>query len=165
MYIFSASPVFAQSASPPAPAISPAAQLLSSRLFADLTLERHLEFWRNEFRQADADKNGVVDADDIEIHAKAGGAMLRVSYLALIMRADLDGDGAVTEDEFRRFWRYNERLNALSRPADPQAEGPVEAEVRKIKAMDADGDGRVTTAEVMKFAMARSWNTPGKSRS
>lgn len=120
-------------------------QVLAQRVFGGFTLEQHLKYWQNEFRQADADANGVVDAADVALHAKVGGANMRLGRLALIMRADLDGDGTVTEDEMRVFVRYGARLY----PPSQNPEQMIETEMRNFKAMDKDGDGRVTYAELM----------------
>jgi Ca2+-binding EF-hand superfamily protein len=151
---FSFSPLGAQPVPPSVGSeVSPAARYLSSRLFAGQDLERHLQAWRNEFRTADADMNGEVNEADIAVHAEAGRAMLRMQALALLS-ADLDGDGAVTEDEMRRFMRYSMRQNQ-------QSGEPREAMFRRLKAMDTDGDGKVTIAEMMKSAISISEQAGG----
>jgi Ca2+-binding EF-hand superfamily protein len=144
-------PLGAQPAPPPAGSeVTPATRHLSTKLIPGQNLERHLEAWRHEFYQADADMNGEINEADIAMHVEAGGAVHRMSAIAQVLSADFDGDGAVTEEELRRLIRYNMRLSL--QPGQQPNDQAFEALIRKLKAMDADGDGRVTIAEVLKSA-------------
>jgi Ca2+-binding EF-hand superfamily protein len=146
---------------PPVPPLPPATQYLQQRLHAGVTLDRYLQQFQSEFRQADADMNGVVDAADADIHAAMGAASVRTMLTLMIMRADLDGDGAVTADELRRMLRYERRMNVPTSTTNPTGEDPIEAEVSKLMAADTDKDGRITYAEVMSFAQTRPEFTRG----
>lgn len=140
---------------PPVQPASPATQYLSQRLHQTVTLDRYLEQLRNEFRQADADQNGEVNAADADIHATMGAASVRTMMSLMIMRADLDGDGVVTADELRRMMHYERRMTVQSGTPNPNGEDPIEAEVSKLMAADTDRDGRITYAEVLNFAKTR----------
>jgi Ca2+-binding EF-hand superfamily protein len=75
------------------------------------------------------------------------------------MGFDLDGDGAVTEDEIRRANRY-----FLRSANDP--EGKINDTVRSIMALDTDRDGKVSPSEAGKFTypgMQRDIGSPGEA--
>jgi Ca2+-binding EF-hand superfamily protein len=150
MSAFSLCPLGAQPALQAGSEVAPGTRYLSLRLFPGQNLERHLENWRGSFRQADADMNGEIDETDIAIHTEAGGSAIRMAEISMFLSADLNGDGAVTEDEMRRFMRYNMRMNQP--PAGQPNLEAIEGAIRRLKAADADGDGRVTFAEMMKAA-------------
>jgi Ca2+-binding EF-hand superfamily protein len=141
--------------SQPVPEISPATKYLSQRLFQGQTLDTYLQQLHQQFRHADADMNGVVDAADIEIHAKIGAASMRNMIVMMIMRADLNGDGIVSEDELRRLLRYERRQNIPPSAAYPPVEDPIEAEVKTLMEADADHDGRITYAEAVGYSKSR----------
>lgn len=153
--LLSAPPIAAQTAPSSPPAISPATQYLSQRLYPGATLDTYLQQLRQQFRQADADMNGVIDAADFDLHAEIGAASLRNMMVLMIMRADLNGDGVVTGDELRRLLRYERRQNVAPAGANPPAEDPVEAEVKKLMEADADRDGRITYAEAIGYSKSR----------
>ena len=69
------------------------------------TLERYFARLRIEYAQLDADQDGKLTQRDVDTHALMEAAWLRVYALHSVMRFDLDGDGAVTEDEVRRAMR------------------------------------------------------------
>jgi Ca2+-binding EF-hand superfamily protein len=138
--------------SPSVPPMSPATQYLQQRLHPGGTLENFLQQMRNEFRQGDADSNGEINAADIELHANAGAASMRAMFAMMIMRADLNDDGVVTVEELRRFFRYERRTYSMAGASNSRLEEQIEAEVKKLMAADADGDGRITYAKAMRFA-------------
>jgi len=153
---FALSPAAAQNPPPPAApqAMTPAVRILSSRLATGLTLDRYLGIWRNEFRQADADMNGVVDQADIDLHAKAAAAAMRMFFLAMFLPADFDGDGVITEEELRFFTRYRQRTNVPAPSGRTVSESMVDIQLRRFKTLDLDGDGRVTVAELLKSGLS-----------
>jgi Ca2+-binding EF-hand superfamily protein len=142
-------------APPSAPTMSPVVQYLQQRLYQGQTLDRYLQQLRNEFRMADADMNGVVNAADIELHSEIGTAVIRNMIVMMIMRADLNGDGAVTEDELRRLLRHERRQNVLLPTANPPAEDPIETEVKRLMEADVNRDGRITYAEAIGYSRTR----------
>jgi Ca2+-binding EF-hand superfamily protein len=144
----------------PQTAMSPGTQLLLQRLQTGLTLERYLDNLRNDFFQIDADSDGKITQRDAELHSLMEGIQVRTAGLMTVMRYDLDGDGAVTEDEIRRAMRYDLRsqlsssaLNAagLAIPPINGSEKMIEDNIRSIMALDTDKDGKVNYAEALKF--------------
>src|ERR1700712_82876 len=57
------------------------------------SLDGYLTALRRNFALHDASQNGVADNIDIELHRVMDNAMARSVALALVMHADLDGDG------------------------------------------------------------------------
>jgi Ca2+-binding EF-hand superfamily protein len=131
-----------ESVAQPASGIPPNTYLFQ-HLPGGMTLDRYLQTLRQNFKQLDADGNGVLDAADIEIHEKMSKASSATSMAMRIMMADLDGDGAVTEDEMRRKLQFDRRL-ITSLPATS-----IDQEVRKFMEADADHDGRITWQEAV----------------
>jgi EF hand len=143
-----AQPGFAQ-----APGTAPSVpRLLSQSLSAGMSLERYLDTLRGLFRMASI--NGeAISAADAEIHARAGAAFMRSTTIMMIMSADLDGDGVVTEDELRQFLRYQHRMEKYAPGTrGPSMEEQIEAQVRKLMEADADHDGKITFAEALNYA-------------
>lgn len=87
---------------PLATAVGSASELLLSRVQAEQTLNRYVEILRNDFFVIDADSDGKITQQDIDLHALMEKVQLRTMALGFVARFDLDGDGAVTEDEVRR---------------------------------------------------------------
>jgi Ca2+-binding EF-hand superfamily protein len=85
----------------------------------------------------------------------------RANAMAVVMRHDLDGDGAVTEDEIRRAMKYDLRselaqaaVNLTGKPPAPTAEAlakQIETNVRSIMALDSDNDGKVVSSDAPKL--------------
>ncbi len=111
------------------------------------TLGTYTERLRQEFRQLDADQDGVLTAADADLHDAVAKAQLRMAAAMQVLRADLDRDGAVTADELRRYLAYERRSQT-----GPSVAQSIEAEVRRAMAADKDGDGKLTLAEVMSAA-------------
>jgi Ca2+-binding EF-hand superfamily protein len=111
------------------------------------TLGTYTERLRQEFRQLDADQDGVLTAADADLHDAVAKAQLRMAAAMQLLRADLDRDGAVTADELRRYLAYERRNQTGAAVAQS-----IDAEVRRVMAADKDGDGKVTLAEAMSAA-------------
>jgi Ca2+-binding EF-hand superfamily protein len=148
----------ARSQQPGAP--SAVQQLLLPRIQAGVTLERYLEFLRNDFFQVDADIDGQITQRDVDLHTLMEGIQARTSAINMVMRYDLDGDGFVTEEEVRRGMSYDLRgqlgLAAFNKASKPQLPADAAAKqidnmVRTIGALDTDKDGKVSVAEAAKF--------------
>lgn len=145
-------PVAAQS-----PAVSLALRYLQVRVTPGATLRTYLERYATEFRGFDADGDGAFTEADVVLHEAVASAAARTGALLMTMRADLDGDGAVTADEVRRLYRYERRTVApgTAPPAAPQyrsgqpTDEHLDFAVRQSMAADSDGDGRVTLSEAL----------------
>lgn len=140
-----APPRVAARALPPTPEMSIEAFLSQQVLAPNMTLERFLMQLHLKFHQADADRDGEISAADAVIHAQVARAAMRAMMAMQIMRADFDGDGAVTEDELRVVLRYDRRTNEPANNA-PGAQ-TVDAQARELMKADADHDGRITYTE------------------
>jgi Ca2+-binding EF-hand superfamily protein len=157
--------------SAPAAAVAPGSQLLLSRVQPEQTLDQYLENLRNDFFQIDADSDGKLTQQDVELHALMETIQFRMMALGFVTRFDLDGDGAVTEDEIRKVARYEMRtqlgLAAFKPPVPADAlEKQIESTVRSIMALDADKDGKVVYSEAAKFTqpgMQRGFEQNGPS--
>ena len=114
-----------------------------------MELDRFLAAVHGKFRQADADSDGEISQADVTLHAEIARAGTRALFAMQIMRADLNNDGAVTEDELRRVLQYDRRMINPSQQ-DPMR-GTVDAQIRKLMAADINHDGRVTYAEAEAF--------------
>lgn len=105
------------------------------------------------FRQADADRDGRVTAEE-------GWAALSARFAA----ADADKDGGVTWEEFRNYVRA-EMGRRGDRSGPPAGRGAAMEERGQgfFRALDADRDGKVTLAELRPFgeAMFRARDTNG----
>ena len=128
-------------------------QTFLSHLQPGATLSAYTERLRQEFRQLDADRDGVLTAADADLHEAVAKAQARANAAMQLLRFDLDRDGAVTADEVRRFLAYERRSQTGSAAAQA-----TEAEVSRIMAADKDGDGKVTLAEAMSAAEAQPEN-------
>jgi hypothetical protein len=145
-----------QPPTPPA-AIAPGLQLLLSRIKPGQTLDRYVETLRIHFFQLDADTDGKLTQRDVDLHELMKVIQERANAMAVVMRKDLDGDGAVTEDEIRRALRYDLRaelaqaaVNLTGKPPAPTAEAlakQIETNVRSIMALDSDNDGKVVSSD------------------
>ena len=128
----------------------PATQAFMQQLQPGATLADYTERLRQEFRQLDADSDGVLTAADADLHDAVAKAQVRAMGAMQFLRFDLDHDGAVTADEVRRMLRYEQRNQVR-----PNAGQSSEAEVARVMAADKNGDGKVTLAEAMDAASAQ----------
>jgi Ca2+-binding EF-hand superfamily protein len=150
-----------QQPAPQPPAIAPGLQLLLSRIKPGQTLDRYLENLRIDFFRIDADADGRLTQRDVDHHELMRIIQERANAMAVVMRYDLDGDGAVTEDEIRRAMRYDLRselaqaaVNLTGKPPAPTAEAlakQIESNVRSIMALDSDNDGKVVSSDAPKL--------------
>lgn len=113
--------------------------------YGGATLERYFERLRQDFLQLDADSDGKISRDDVDLHTVMEEAMLRAFAAMSVMQFDVNGDGAVTEDEIRQGSRYWFRSALKSRQQD------LENEVRSIMLLDTDKDGKVSFVEAGQY--------------
>jgi Ca2+-binding EF-hand superfamily protein len=151
------------------PIILPGDQLLLSRLASGSELGRYLEQLRLDFFQLDADTDGKLTQRDIDLHTLMEAIQVRTMALNFVMRLDLDGDGAVTEDEIRRTMRYEQRAQLALAASPPAGKPPIDAQeqiekyVRTIMALDTDKDGKVTFSEATKYGQPGLQRAAGQS--
>ena len=152
----SAPPVLPQAVGPPG------TQPLLSRAYNRATLDRYLESLRGDFFQLDANSDGRITQRDVDLHTLMESIQMRTAALNFVMRFDLDGDGAVTEDETRRAMKYDMRVqlglaafNAAGSPipAPPRSAKLIDETVRSVMALDTDKDGKVSFAEADKYVL------------
>jgi Ca2+-binding EF-hand superfamily protein len=120
-----------------------AAQTFLNALQPGSTLNAYMERLRQEFRQLDADQDGVLTAADADLHEAVAKAQARATAAMQLLRFDLNRDGAVTADEVRRSLAYERRGHGGG------AVQGIEEFVARTMAADKDGDGKVTIAEAM----------------
>ena len=152
-----ATPAGVAQTSPPSPSEPIRIPLLP---YGGATLDRYFERLRQEFSQLDADADGKITQSDVDLHTLMEEVMLRAFATQFVMRFDLDGDGAVTEDEIRRASRYYYRAAARG------SQHHVEDDVRSVMALDTDKDGKVSVGEAGKYRypeMQRNLGLPGDS--
>jgi Ca2+-binding EF-hand superfamily protein len=134
----------------------PATQAFMQQLQPGATLADYAARLQQEFRQLDADADGVLTTADADLHDAVAKTQARAMGAMQFLHFDLDRDGAVTADEVRRVLRYDQRNQAR-----PNAAQAMEVEVNRVMAADKNGDGKVTLAEAMDAAeamMAKSYN-------
>jgi Ca2+-binding EF-hand superfamily protein len=149
-----------QSAPQSPPAAAPASQLLLYRLRPDVTLDQYLAYLLDDFFQIDADGDDKLTQQDVDLHTLMEKIQFRSIAMNFVTRFDLDGDGAVTEDEIRRAKRYElrilrGRMVANQTPpasVDEVMQAQIDSAVRSVMAMDADKDGKVDYSEASKFS-------------
>jgi Ca2+-binding EF-hand superfamily protein len=153
-------PALAQEAAAQPPASPPVVPAPASQLllpYGGSTLERYFARLRIDFSQLDADLDGKITQRDIELHALMEVVMLRTFALQFVMGYDLDGDGAVTEDEIRRAVRYYRRTGLK------QTQKEIDDTVRSTMALDTDKDGKVSVSEAGKFTSPEMQRDIGSS--
>jgi Ca2+-binding EF-hand superfamily protein len=158
----------------PSAAVAPGLQLLLVQLQPTLTLDRCLDNLRIDFLQIDADGDGRITQQDVDLHTAMETIQFRLMSLTSVARFDLDGDGAVTEDEIRSVIRYEMRtaqqVPAALKPRVPAggAETQIESTVRSVMALDANKDGKVVYSEAARFsipdAARRDWGQSARAR-
>jgi Ca2+-binding EF-hand superfamily protein len=125
---------------------------LLARLNPNMTLDAYLKRMNGEFRMADADANGEISAADAMLLAQIASANFRTMFLAQFLPADLDGDGGITEDEVRRWWKYRQISSDARLPTGKTVDEIIQDKVREIMALDTDHDGRITFTELLNHA-------------
>lgn len=150
------SPTLAQDAALPAePATAPAPvslDLLPPEIDTTLShraLREDLTSQLLTYFRTIADANGVLSEAGLADARAVEAAQVRAKAIADYLRADLDGDGAVTRDELTR-------RNASRREnADPAAAARLQQQVDRTMAADADANGSISFDE-MRVAAALS---------
>jgi Ca2+-binding EF-hand superfamily protein len=158
--ILAVAPAFGQTpdAAPPRPAPIPTPAphagtlLLLERLRANATLDNYLNSIRSDFRSLDANSDGVLTPADSGIHTAMQRASIRFMQVMMIMRADLDGDGAATLEEFKQLTEYGARMNrGPGLPSGSHAQF-LEIQRQQLMSADTDKDGQVTLKEAYAFS-------------
>src|SRR4051812_28672243 len=70
----------------PATAVTPGSQLLLSRVQPEQTLDQYLENLRNDFFQIDADSDGKLTQQDVDLHALMETIQFRMMALGFVTR-------------------------------------------------------------------------------
>ncbi len=131
----------------------PPREYLFKRLNPNMTLDTYRAHMDNEFRYADTQGKGAITADNGVVLTQMAAANFRAMYIAQLLPADLDGDGVITKDEFRRW--YSSRLySSGAKPIEGKtAAETIEEKTKEAMALDTDHDGRITFAELMQKAV------------
>jgi Ca2+-binding EF-hand superfamily protein len=149
---------------PAPPAQAQDGPLTDSEIQAAQMLRRHVRAGRSVdeirggvlrlFDAADLDGGGIGESDHL-VRMQQFSAKQRVALLMKLLVHDLDNDGALTEEELRRSLTPQARKPLRSTsgefsPTPEQIAETLEKLVRdlKLSELDADGDGRVTVAEI-----------------
>lgn len=98
---------------------------------------------REVFRQLDANGDGRLDEADAKMHEALTIAGLKASNAYSVMTSDIDGDGFVTEAEFRARHGYDVRTQDVT----PSLADRIEQDLKMLGEADADRDGRISWAE------------------
>jgi len=122
----------------------------------DVTWEQVRDKMREAFHRTDIDQTGISRAT-IEKHRLIQRAKQRAEIVTRKLAWDLDGDGTVTRDELVTVFRKDAEAQVrrvLPSPASPAEHDrlvgeKLEALIAPIMKDDADGDGRLTIAEMM----------------
>ena len=150
---------------PPRRAPSNPNQFLMQRLVPGQTLQTYLSRVRGDFRQIAGGTEEISQAD-LQAHERIQMSTTRALAAALqFMRADLDGDGTVTEDELREVIR-RERVFTMPGVAEGGSatsfEERLNEQVANLMKADTNHDGRITWSEALAFVsqMPASANLP-----
>jgi Ca2+-binding EF-hand superfamily protein len=149
-----ATPVVARGVAPPqplSPLLKTPADFLLRRLSVNVTLPAYLDLLHRDFRAADTDGDGEISETDDALAVQLARATFRAMFLSELLRADLDGDGVVTEAELRTTLRHD-YIDALGVPGGSNTEQQIDAMVAHFMAADADHDGRITFDEARTYA-------------
>jgi Ca2+-binding EF-hand superfamily protein len=146
-----------------------ATQVLLGRLQPGATLDSFQQSLRSDFVLLDADADGRINARDVELHALMEAVQTRTQGVTFVLRYDLDGDGAVTEDEIRRMMRYELRTQLAQAgqktSAATMSEQQINNTVQKIMALDTDKDGKVSISEAGQYPSANGPRYSGGGQS
>lgn len=123
--------------------------VVTAQLRPGATLDWVFKDLKQRFAQLDANGDGKLDREDVTLHRRLAVAGKAAVAGGAVMTADLDGDGAVTEEELRIRLKYDSR----NRPDAPR--GNADARVAEVMAGDTDHDGRVTWVEEIAREKAR----------
>jgi Ca2+-binding EF-hand superfamily protein len=147
------------------PPVMPATEYFLKHLSPNATLQSYLDRLRQEFRIADADGNDEISEADAVLHGQMTAASFRAIFIASLLRADLNNDGAVSEEELRATLRYQRRLMKPLVPPGSTDEQQLETQIRQIMVADTDHDGKVTIEEARNYIASRPENASFTSAS
>lgn len=137
------------------PWIKSPTEFLLRRLPPKATLPSYLEAMHRDFRAADTDTNGEISEADAVLYQQLARATLRAAFISDLLRADLDGDGIVTEEELRTTLRQQRYASNPQVPAGSTPEAQTEIQIRQFMAADANHDGRITFDEARNYVDSR----------
>jgi len=130
-------------------------QKILSIIGEDVTWDHVRDRMQVNFYLTDIDQTGITRAT-IETHRQIQRARLRADRISQVLASDLDGDGIITRDELVTALRKDAAAQVRRMRPAPASEAERERLLgEKLEAMiaqtmmdDADGDGRLTLAEI-----------------
>lgn len=147
---------------------------ITACLAQNMSSEPELEV-RRHFNRLDNDGNGVLDAEELEILLQDMGfalSRLKIESLKMMKAADVDGDGVISFDEFKRVWhrkllsQHEQYVHRVFAVFDDNGDGYIDARelqgvvgdslddvLAMIKEVDDDDDGRISFEEFQKAMM------------
>lgn len=140
----------------PAPAAS-AESLLGRSMRPGERLAQYLDARRREFRVFDVDGDGAITDADLKLQLQIDEAAARATALQSLLQFDLDGDGVITRAEVEACLAGS-LLNTLAAQngGEVSMAGQFQSYVDKAMAPDANGDGRIDSAEMLAYGKKRA---------
>jgi hypothetical protein len=104
-----------------------------------------------EFRQFAVAGDRISQAD-LAMQEKINAAAVHAATAQMIMRADLDGDGDVTEEELREVLRRERLFGGAASGSPGTFDERLEEQIARLMKADTDHDGRTIWTEALAFA-------------